>query len=286
MAKYNISEVTRRAIIDFLAVSDVAWSGRLREDEFLARLYDIASMPSHDYRLKDAKGDIIQHRISFGDWEDDWVFYDNRFNLLHGSSEGFLRFLCETVHPIVRPDTDESLRIVAEYNKFLSADDCAIVEIKRISERSVFGPAKSGQRTQVFEEPTGWEKVDRQINAAKEQLRTSETEEDFQAVGLLCRETLITVAQEVYVQERHHTRDGKIPSDTDAARMLEGFFDWELSGGTNEEARACCKATLRLALALQHKRNADFRMAALCVEATVSVVNFVALLSDRRKLPF
>lgn len=64
--------------------------------------------------------------------------------------------------------------------------------------------------------------------------------------------------------------------------MLEGFFTAELKGGANEEARAHAKGALRLALALQHKRTADFRMAALCAEATSSVVNIVAVLAGRR----
>ena len=238
MVDYAISEVTRRSIIDLLNMSSICWAGRLREDEFLERLYNLTEISSSDSRIKNAKGDIIQHRISFNDWDDDWVFYDGRFNLLRGSSNEFLRFLCETVHPVVRPDPAESLRLVAEYNRFLAEDACCLVASNQISGRSIFAPAIPGQRMQVFDEPTGWAKVDRQINAAQDQVQKSDTEEDFQTVGLLCRETLITVAQEVYVRELHGTRDGVIPSDTDAARMLQSFFDVELSGGTNEEARA------------------------------------------------
>lgn len=52
--------------------------------------------------------------------------------------------------------------------------------------------------------------------------------------------------------------------------------------GANEEARAHARAALRLALALQHKRTADFRIAALCAEATASVVNILAVLAGRR----
>lgn len=64
--------------------------------------------------------------------------------------------------------------------------------------------------------------------------------------------------------------------------MLEAFFSAELAGSSNEESRAHAKAALRLALALQHKRTADFRMAALCAEATSSVVNILAVLAGRR----
>lgn len=55
--------------------------------------------------------------------------------------------------------------------------------------------------------------------------------------------------------------------------MLDAIFDTELKGSSNEEARAHAKAAVRLALALQHKRTADFKPAALCAEGTLSVVN-------------
>lgn len=64
--------------------------------------------------------------------------------------------------------------------------------------------------------------------------------------------------------------------------MLEAIFSHELAGSANEEARGHAKAAVRLALALQHKRTADFRMAALCAEGTLSVVNLLAIVAGRR----
>jgi hypothetical protein len=278
----EISEVTRRAIIDFLVTSSVDWAGRLPEDDFLARLYDLTAMRSTDHRMRNAAGDIHQHRINWRDWEDDWVFYDSRFNLLRAPDDELLRFLCETVHPVVRPNAEEARHLAAAFNRELAADGWSLVEAKEISGRPVFAPQKVGQRAQVFDEPTGWQKVDRQLQEVRLRLDTAESEEQYQAVGLLCREVLISSAQEVYESERHSSPDGVAPSETDAKRMLEAFFVSELEGSANEEARAHAKAALRLALALQHKRTADFRMAALCAEATSSVVNIVAVLAGRR----
>lgn len=278
----EISEVTRRAIVDYLVASGVAWSGRLQDDDFLSRLYDLTELPSTDYRASSAAGDIWQHRVNWRDWDDDWVFYDGRFNLLHASDQEFLSFLCETVHPVVRPNTAEALSLVEAYNNELAADGWSLVEGKRISGRSVFVPQRLGHRTEVFSEPTGWLKVDRQLQEVRLRLDTADTEEQCQAVGLLCREVLITVAQEVYDPRRHASPDGVAPSDTDAARMLEAFFGVELKGSPNDEARAHAKAALRLALALQHKRSADYRMAALCAEAMSSIVNMLAVLGGRR----
>lgn len=278
----EISEVTRRAIIDHLSGSSW-WSGRLREDEFLARLYDLTRLPSTDYRLRDAASDIRQHRINWSDWSDDWVFSDPRFNLLWAPDTEFLRFLCETVHPVVRADADEARAMVATFNGELRGDGWQLVERRQLSGRPVFGPERiDAARAEIFEEPTGWQRVDRQIQEVRHRLDSAQAEEQFQAIGLLCREVLISLAQAVFDPARHPTIDVVTPSEADAKRMLEAIFEAELSGGANEESRAHAKAALRLALALQHKRTADFRMAALCAEGTAAVVNLLAILSGKR----
>ena len=278
----EISEVTRRAIADFITTSATEWAGRLPEDDFLARLYDLTSLPSTDGRFPNAAGDIWKHRVMNSDWDDDWVFYDSRFNLMWAPDEAFLRFLCETVHPVVRPDAESARQLVAAYNRELRSDAWGLIEAKEISGHPVFAPRKAGSRAAVFQEPTGWQKVDRQLQEVRLRLDSARSEEQYQAVGLLCREVLISVAQEVFDPENHETTDPAEASDTDAKRMLEAIFNSELRGGTNEEARAHAKAAIRLALALQHKRTADFRTAALCAEATASVVNMLAVIAGRR----
>lgn len=278
----TITDVTRREIIDRLSAGNLSWSGRLQEDEFLARLYDLESLPSKDHRYKTAAGDIWKHRVVNDDGSADWVFYDDRFNLLRCPDGEFLRFLCETVHPVVRSNTEEAAGLVADFNEQLTKDGWELFEATQISGRPVFAARQVGGRVEVFEEPTGWPKVDRQTTAVREQLREASTEEEFQTVGLLCRETLISLAQAVYVPERHPTLDGVAASETDAKRMLEAFIATELAGNANEEARGHAKASLRLALALQHDRTADFKTAALCAEATVSLVNIIGVISGAR----
>jgi hypothetical protein len=46
----EISEVTRRAIIDHLNIANISWAGRYTDDDFLGRLYDLAKLPSTDHR--------------------------------------------------------------------------------------------------------------------------------------------------------------------------------------------------------------------------------------------
>jgi len=134
----RISELTRRDILDAISAERVDWSGRLEEPEFLARLYDLDSMPSTDRRFQNAAGDIWQHRVNNYDWDDDWVFYDTRFDLQRGDDEILLRFLCETIHPVVRPDVTESERLCQMYNQILINDGFQLVEKTRLSGKPVY----------------------------------------------------------------------------------------------------------------------------------------------------
>ena len=131
-------------------------------------------------------------------------------------------------------------------------------------------------------EPTGWERVDRGQEKIRSSIASARDEEDFQAVGLLSREVLISLGQAVYDAGRHSMYVDKEPSTTDAYRMLEAFINCELGGGPNETIRKHAKASLALANELTHRRTAAFRDAAMCAEATLSVMNIVAIVSGRR----
>jgi hypothetical protein len=138
-AKSEVSHVVRQNIIDGLKIDNVRWSGKLEEVEFLQRVYDLQSLPSHDRRFEDAAGDIWQHRFNNPtDWSDDWVYDDSRFNLRKGPSNDFLRFLCEMVHPVVRPDRNETLKLVQQFNDQLQIDGWRLVEEEQIAGRARF----------------------------------------------------------------------------------------------------------------------------------------------------
>ena len=134
----QITQVTRRDIVDAIVVERVNWAGRMEEQQFLARLFNLGSLPSTDHRFSDAASDIWQHRVRNDDWDNDWVFYDRRFDLINADDEVFLRFLCETIHPIVRPDTTEVVRLCQLYNEFLKRDGYQIVEKTKISGKPIF----------------------------------------------------------------------------------------------------------------------------------------------------
>lgn len=134
----SLSRQVRLNILDGLRLENVIWQGQLDEVEFLNRLFDLQKLPSHDSRFKDAAGDIWQHCINNDDWDRDWVYTDDRFTLLDGPADNFLAFICETVHPIVRPDRDEALKLVSHYNDQLRLAGWEIVEEERIGGRPRF----------------------------------------------------------------------------------------------------------------------------------------------------
>ena len=150
--------------------------------------------------------------------------------------------------------------------------------------RSVFDPtieavSRRPALPREEREPTGWERVDRALSKAQQQFGTAAAEEDFQSIGLLCREVLISLGQAVYNPNTHQTLDGVSPSTTDANRMLEAFFAHAMPGASHKEVRAHARASLALALNLQHRRTATRQLAALCLEATSSTAAVVTIIA-------
>jgi hypothetical protein len=164
------------------------------------------------------------------------------------------------------------------------AGDLPSYQSRRAYVNELFSPLEDRLRTGQINafEATGWPRVDRAVDEIRERLSIARTEEQFQAVGLLCREALISLGQAVHDGARHAPLDGVEPSKTDAGRMLASYIAVEMGGDASEDARKHAKSALGLALALQHKRTANFRMAAACAEATSSTINIIAIMSGRR----
>lgn len=134
----RISETTRRNIIDFIRVENLVWHGRLDPINFLKRVFDLSKLPSTDSRYSNADGDIWQHTLNNDDWESDWVYDYPPFDLLRGSEEVFLNFLCEMLHPVVRSDSTEVAHLVKLFNDFLRSEGWEIVETMRLGGKPVF----------------------------------------------------------------------------------------------------------------------------------------------------
>lgn len=113
--------------------------GKLSEIDFLKRIYELKSMPSNDHRFNNAEGEIWQHTIYNNDYEDGWVFEDERFELLKGEDEIFLKFLCSVFHPAVRCENGYWKEFLAEINGFLRNDGYELYPESKISEYDVYG---------------------------------------------------------------------------------------------------------------------------------------------------
>lgn len=165
-----------------------------------------------------------------------------------------------------------------------SSGDMPTYALRRVHVTKLFEPLinQINSPSLTAYEPTGWTRVDRNADELRSRFQQASNEEQFQAVGLLCREALISAAQAVYDPLKHPSPDGVKVSDTDAKRMFDAYIPIALVGSSNDFLRKHARAALDLAVHLQHRRTATFREAALCVEATTSVINIVAVVAGLR----
>ena len=127
---------------------------------------------------------------------------------------------------------------------------------------------------------TGWALVERQLDKAKNAHEEAQNEEDFQGVGMLCREVLISLAQAVYDPEKHPSSlDDKEIGKADTNLQLGAFIAVEFPGKEHKTLRKQVKACLDTTLALHHRRTADERDSALCIEVTASLVRVISIIS-------
>ena len=134
----KISEVTERHL-DALFVTGSPWAGRLRGNlEFFAEftIWKVfRPMTTVSIMLTLTFGNILSITITR---QGDWILYDSRFDLLRCEDESLLRFLCETIHPVVETNTHEAEGLLQMYNSYLKNDGFQIIEKSRISGKPVF----------------------------------------------------------------------------------------------------------------------------------------------------
>lgn len=141
----EIHEGIRQNIFDAMRIEKIHFSGELNDFDFLSRLYPLGQMESYDSRFSNAAGDIWQHSVANDDYEPNWVFSDGRFNLLKCEDEAFLRFLCETMHPVVRSDPSETAKLVQHFNEQLNRANYELIEDQKIAGRAIYRPEKTDQ---------------------------------------------------------------------------------------------------------------------------------------------
>jgi AbiJ N-terminal domain 3/Caspase domain len=138
MTNDKIQLATRRNILDGFLITRISWSGKLEQQSFLGRLYDLSKLPSYDSRYKTADEDIHKHTVMNDDWPTEWVFTDARFNVLHSTDKVFLDFLCLTLHPTVRQSDIEITTLLEIYTNNLKRDGYTIEKSGEIAGRPLF----------------------------------------------------------------------------------------------------------------------------------------------------
>lgn len=143
ITKGDILDLFRNGLVidDFFETKTVKYYyfGRLKEIDFLKRIYDLKNMQSSDSRFKDAEADIKYHIENNDDYLFGWVFEDERFELKNGTDEKYLEFICEIFHPAVRDDRGYWKEFLIEINKLLQNDGYEICPVKKVSNRDVYG---------------------------------------------------------------------------------------------------------------------------------------------------
>ncbi len=143
----RITATTRRDIFDILNNNspDNAWLlpnpypyyGRLSIPDFLKKLYDVEQMKSEDPRFETAYKEIKFHTNNL-DYDDDFLFYDDRFELLDGTDKMFLDFLTTIFHPEVRDEKKDWKSCLEQINDSLRIDGYELVHSGIISGKPVY----------------------------------------------------------------------------------------------------------------------------------------------------
>lgn len=133
----TVTEATRRSIFDALDIEGFIWCGRLTEARFLSRLFDLESLPSNDRRYDTAAEDVARHCES-NDWPLNWIFSDERFDLIGCPDSLLFKFFAEMAHPVVQPEPEKVVWLIDVCNHYLAADGWILSKRGEISGRPTF----------------------------------------------------------------------------------------------------------------------------------------------------
>lgn len=131
--------------------------------------------------------------------------------------------------------------------------------------------------TGIQPERTGWEKVDDQIVQLRQRYLAAETTEDFQAVGLLCRDVFVSLDEATFDEERHVPPGQDRPGEL-ADRLL-AVVSVEAAGASNKELRRLVKSNIDFTNKVQHDRAATRADARIVAEATIACANILRTLT-------
>ena len=115
----------------------------------------------------------------------------------------------------------------------------------------------------------------RKLKRIASQIDDAEEVEDFQAIGVQCREILIELGNNIYAPEM--AGEEEQPQASNFKKKAELFIKCSLDGGDNSDYRNIMKklteATWDYACKLTHSQSTTFYEASTCVSLTMSLVS-------------
>ena len=145
----EITDLTRRCILDYLLDErDEPFHGRIELLQFLARVWDLTSMPSEDERFENAERDIWQHTVNNPtDWDYRYLL-THRLDLETCDDQQFSKFLDECLNPRVALKLEGIDRAATHLNKFLNRDGFELRIEEQVSGWPVYRSVRTGKRYQ------------------------------------------------------------------------------------------------------------------------------------------
>lgn len=213
----KISKQTRTNIIDIIKIEKIYWAGNLDEIKFLNRMFDLQKLPSNDSRFKDMLGDIRQHRINNpNDWEDEWIFTDRRIDLLNSDDAIFLQFLCEMLHPVVRPVTNDVYKLQQNFNECLKVDGYELVEKIKLAGKPIFvARQKVGSSIRSIKEDISVHINEEYLSKQISLMENSIDSDPHIAIGI-AKELIETICKTILTE-----REKTIDKDWDVPKLLK-----------------------------------------------------------------
>jgi hypothetical protein len=137
----DITEVSRRDVLDYILSKEKTFTGRLETMEFLELVWRECSAFAKYVDLKHAKQDLWQHAVNNYDWDDRYMLYEY-FRLLDCGDGQFLCFLEKCVHPVVLSEISEIDECVKALNNTLRYDGYMLKAAGKISGKPVYKATK------------------------------------------------------------------------------------------------------------------------------------------------
>ena len=145
----KISEITRKNIFDLLmyGINNSAlfeekiyynFLGHSNPIDFLNHIYNLSELPSFDRRYTNAEIDIHMHTVVNDDWEPNWIFYDERFNLQNCEDKTFLKFLTTIFHSTIRDENGNWRKYLEIIQSYLHSDGYELYVAEYISKKEVY----------------------------------------------------------------------------------------------------------------------------------------------------